>query len=470
MDHSPDIRTLFAAQAMRTGERRLRFGLSARRQALRDLQRALDGARPALLAALQSDMGRPPTETVLLELIPLFQEISHARRHLRSWMRPRRVWPGLSMLGTSGRVVPQPRGTCLIISPWNYPILLALGPLVSALSAGNSVILKPSELAPATAAALADLLRATFPANLVAVVEGGHEMSQALLALPFDHIFFTGGTAVGKVVMAAAAETLASVTLELGGKSPAIVGPDADLAAAARSLVWGKFANNGQTCVAPDTLYVHQAVMAPFATALIEAVDRLFGSGQAAAGSPDYARIVNDRHFQRVAGLLEDARAKGAKVLAGGQTDPASRFIAPTVLTGLTPDMRITEEEVFGPLLPITPYDEIGPVIAAINAGPRPLALYVYGRDRAFADRIVAETSSGTVGINLSVVQFAHPNLPFGGIGASGQGAAHGRAGFQAISHMRPVLKNRWSLLPLLFPPYRGRVRAMVAALERLVR
>ena len=171
-----------------------------------------------------------------------------------------------------------------------------------------------------------------------------------------------------------------------------------------------------------------------------------------------------------MAGLLEDARAKGATVLTGGQTDPASRFIAPTVLTGLTPDMRLTAEEVFGPLLPITPYDEIGPVIAAINAGPRPLALYVYGRDRAFADRIVAETSSGTVGINLSVVQFAHPNLPFGGIGASGQGAAHGRTGFQAFSHMRPVLKNRWSLLPLLFPPYGGRVRAMVAALERLVR
>lgn len=470
MDHSADIRTIFAAQAAGTADRRLRFGLAERRQALRDLARALDTHRPALLAALQSDMGRPPAETALLELMPLFQEIGHARRHLRRWMRPRRVWPGLAMLGTSGWVEAQARGTCLIISPWNYPILLALGPLVSALAAGNAVILKPSELAPATSAALAALVRATFPADLVAVAEGGVEVSQALLDLPFDHIFFTGGTAVGKVVMAAAAKNLASVTLELGGKSPAIVGPDADIAAAARSLAWGKFANNGQTCVAPDHLYVHASIAGPFSAALVEAIGGLFGTGQAAQTSSDYARIISDRHFQRLSGLLEEARAKGATIATGGQADAASRFIAPTVLTDVPSDARVMEEEIFGPLLPVIPFDQIGPVIAAINAGPRPLALYIYGRDRGFADGIVAQTSSGTVGINLSVVQFAHPNLPFGGIGASGLGAAHGFAGFQAFSHQRPVLKNRWSLLPLLFPPYGRRVRGMIAMLERLVR
>ena len=465
-----DLAALFEASAARIAERRESFGLAARRRALNDLRRAIDAHRADLLAAVRADLGRPEAETALLELMPLAQEISHARRNLRRWMRPRRALPGISMIGTKAHVVPQARGLCLIIAPWNYPVLLALGPLVSALAAGNAVILKPSELAPAATAVVARLLRSVFPADLVAVAEGGAEVAEGLLALPFDHIFFTGSTAVGRVVMAAAAKTLASVTLELGGKSPAIVGPDADIGTAARSLAWGKFANNGQTCVAPDHIHVHRSIAAPFQAALVDAIGSLFGTGAGARSSNSYARIVNERHFDRLSALLQDAVAQGATLVTGGQTSRPDRFIAPTVLTGIPEAGRLSEEEIFGPILPLWPYDDLDEVIAGINRDPRPLALYLYARDRALAETVIARTRSGTVGVNLSVVQFAHPNLPFGGIGASGQGMAHGQAGFLAFSHPRPVLANRWSPLPLLMPPYGKRTRALIGVLERLVR
>lgn len=471
MDHFADSAAIFAAQKAAAPSRRLSFGLAARRAALARLADALDHFRPDLLAALAADLGKPEAEALIWEFLPLQGEISHARRHLGRWMRPRRAATSLTMLGTGARIRPEPRGVSLIIGPWNFPMMLTLGPLVSALAAGNAAILKPSELTPATSSVVARMLRETFPADLVAVAEGGPEVATRLLDLPFDHIFFTGGATVGRIVMQAASRHLTPVTLELGGKSPVIVGPGADIAAAARHLVWGKFTNAGQTCVAPDHIFVHRSIEAALTTAMTAEIARAFGATpEAIAASPDYARVVNDRHHARLKALLEEAQAQGAQIATGGQSDAARRYLAPTLLKDTTDDMRISQEEIFGPILPVIAYDDLEAVIDRINAGPKPLALYVFERAQAFADRIIAATSSGTVGVNLNVVQFAHPNLPFGGVGASGMGAAHGYQGFRAFSHFRPVLRNHLSALPLLFPPYGRSTACLTRVLGWLTR
>ncbi len=460
-----EVSGIFEAQRAGVAARRAGFGLAERRAALDRLRATILAQRDAIVAAIQSDFGKAPTETELSEILPVLQEIAHARRHLRRWMRPRRVWPTLTTFGTSGRVIAQPRGVCLIIAPWNYPLLLALGPLVSALAAGNSAVLKPSELTPATSALIARMIGATFPADLVAVVEGGPEVATDLLALPFDHIFFTGSPAVGRIVMAAAARSLASVTLELGGRSPVIVGKGANVARAARWIAWGKFLNAGQTCVAPDHVFVHASLAGPLTEALRSEIARAYGTDPSL--SPDLARIVTPRHWARLRGLIDATRDGGAEVVAGGGGDEAARHLAPTLVTGATHDMALLRDEIFGPILPIIPFSRPDEPIAAINAGERPLALYVFG-GRELIRRVTAETSSGSVGVNLTVAPFIHMNLPFGGVGNSGQGAAHGFAGFRAFSHEKPVLANRFSTLPLVFPPYRGRARALSRLLLRL--
>jgi aldehyde dehydrogenase (NAD+) len=471
MENSSDIARLFGAQQAAALASVQASSLAERKAALARFQAAFDRHRAALVAAVGRDMAKPETEAMIWEMLPIQAEISHARRHLRRWMRGQGAWPTLSTLGTSARVRPEPRGLALIIAPWNFPVLLSLGPVISALAAGNRVVLKPSEATPETSKALAAMLAEAFPPEEVAVVQGGAEVSQALLDLPFDHIFFTGGTEIGRLVMAKAARTLASVTLELGGKSPTIIGPGADIAKAARWVVWGRMSNAGQTCVAPDHVFVPRALFDGFAEALRTEIAVRYGSDTAAQKvSRDFGRIVNDRHFARVAGLLEDARAKGASVLAGGEVDAAERFIAPTVLTDTSAGMAVSQEEIFGPLLPLIAYDDVTEVLTRINAAPRPLALYIFDKDRAFVDRMIGATRSGSVGVNLSVIQFIHANLPFGGIGASGQGTAHGFAGFAAFSHMRPVLTNRLSALPMLFPPYGTFVRRVVAVFGRLLR
>lgn len=462
-----DPEALFAAQRRLAPARRSGFDRVARLAALDRLRAAVLAHRAEIEAALQADFGKHPTETLLTEIIPVLQEISHARRHLRGWMRVRRVWPSLTMLGASGRIVPQPKGVALIMAPWNFPLNLALGPLVSALAAGCSVVLKPSEITPATSALLARMLAETFPPDLVAVVEGGPEVATRLLALPFDHIFFTGSPAVGRIVMAAAAKTLASVTLELGGKSPVIVGPEANIAKAAKWLAWGKFFNAGQTCIAPDHVFVHGSVAAALEEALRAEIARMYGGDP--ASSPALAKLVSPRHWQRLRGLIDGALAGGAAVVAGGGGDEAARSMAPVILTGTTDNMQISKEEIFGPVLPLIPYDALEPVLERINGGDKPLALYVFG-NKALADRVTAQTASGSVGVNLTVMPFIHPNLPFGGIGNSGLGAAHGYEGFRAFSHEKPVLVNRFLAMPLLFPPYGPRVRRLAEVLLRLVR
>lgn len=463
---NPDrIAAAFALQKEGADRRRIEFGLAERRAALASLRAAIQRREADVVAALAADFGKPETEVILTEILPVLAEIRHTSANLKRWMRPKKIAPTLATFGTSARIRPEPRGVCLIVAPWNYPFNLALGPLVSCLAAGNSAIVKPSEMTPATSALIAEIVAETFDPSLVTVVEGGKEVSTALLALPFDHIFFTGSPAVGRIVMEAAAKNLTSVTLELGGKSPTIVGPGADLAKAAQWIAFGKFANAGQTCIAPDYLFVHESVKDAFVAALRERIAASYGSDPAA--SPDLARIVNEHHAGRLRGLLDDATTKGAKLLLGG-TQEGTR-LAPTLLEAITPEMDIDREEIFGPVLPIMPYADLDDVIARINARPKPLALYVFDRDRAFADRIIAATTSGGVGVNLTVMHYTHPGLPFGGVNNSGIGAAHGEHGFRAFSHERGILEDRFSSLPMLFPPYGRRARRLAAMAKRFL-
>ncbi len=458
------ISAAFATQRAKSEERRLRFDLAERRAALDRLADVIRTHEAAIVAALQSDFGKPEAETILSEILPVMQEIRHTRRHLRRWMKPQRYLPSLATFGTSARVVAQPRGVCLIIAPWNYPFNLCLGPLVSCLAAGNSAVLKPSEMTPATSALIARLIAEAFPPDLVTVVEGGKDVSQALLALPFDHIFFTGSPAVGKIVMEAAAKHLTSVTLELGGKSPTIIGADADIALAAKWLLFGKFVNAGQTCIAPDHLFVHASIKERFLETLRAEITKAYGN---AVSSPHLARIVNDHHARRLAGLLDDARAKGARVLSGGGVQ--GRAIEPTLIEAITPEMEIDREEIFGPILPVMSYEDIEPVLARINARPKPLALYIFDRDNARVQHILDATTSGGVGINLTVMQYTHADLPFGGVNNSGIGAAHGEHGFRAFSHERAVLRNRFSAATLIFPPYEGRTKRLIDLAKRFL-
>lgn len=441
-----------------------------RRQRLQALRRRIVHHQDAVLQALRDDLGKPDPEARITELVPVYDEIAAAIRHLPRWTKAQRVAPTLAMMGTRSRLRPEPRGRSLILSPWNYPFSLAIGPLVSALAAGCPAILKPSEFTPATSAVIARIVREAFRPDEVTVFEGGIEVASALLDLPFDHVFFTGSTGVGRIVMTAAAKHLASVTLELGGKSPTIVDGTADLDEAARVIAWGKFTNAGQTCVAPDHVFVHRAVHDVFVGKLKGAIGELYGADDAAVrAGGSYGRIVSPRHAERLQRLLDGARAAGARVLHGGTVDTAARYMAPTVI-GVPPGPARSgpwmDEEIFGPLLPVMAYDDLDTVLADASRGAKPLALYLFSRDRAAIDKVTAVTTSGGLCINHAIVQFAHGGLPFGGVGASGQGQAHGEFGFRAFSHFKPVVENRFLTAKLLFPPYDARkagwIRRMV--------
>ena len=427
---------------------------------LHKLEAAVLAHESDICAALKADLRKAEAETKLSDIMPVLAEIRHAARHLRNWMQTRRVSPSLTMLGTQARIRYEPKGVTLIISPWNYPISLTLGPLASAIAAGNTAMIKPSEVSPNASGVLARIIGEVFDPAEVALFEGEAEVSTALLELPFDHIFFTGSPAVGKIVMAAAAKHLSSVTLELGGKSPAIVDASADIAKAAKNIMWGKFLNNGQTCIAPDYLFVHEKVLPEFLEASKDAIAKMFGAEVQA--SPDYGRIINGRHFQRVKRLLDDATANGAQVVAGGTLNAAENFLAPTLLTEVQADATVLREEIFGPVLPIISYNSLDKVIEYVNENPKPLALYIYGKSEENIARVLAETSSGGAAINMSLLQFSHTNLPFGGVNNSGIGSSHGVFGFRAFSHERAVLRDRMSAIPMLFPPYTKRVSLLV--------
>ena len=363
-------------------------------------------------------------------------------------MKPKRVSTPLAAFPSRSMVRPEPYGVTLIIGAWNYPVQECLAPLVGAVAAGNCAVIKPSELAPAASRAILDIVKSHLDSAAVAVIEGGLEETTALLDQRFDKIFYTGGSKVGRIVMAAAAKHLTPVTLELGGKSPAIVEPDADLAVSARRIAWGRFMNAGQICVAPDYALVHESVHDAFIAAMREALTAFYGEDP--RQSPDFARLVNERHFDRVAKLIEPD-----KVAIGGRTDRSERYIAPTVLTGVTEDSPAMQEEVFGPVLPVLTYSDRAEALDLVRGRDAPLAVYVFTKDDAFAEAVIERTRSGTVMVNDAVIFQANPALPFGGIGESGMGAFHGEHSFRCFSHDKAVMKRGFAMdSALRYPPY----------------
>lgn len=418
---------------------------------LRQLKRFLIEDEAAIEEALHADLGNSPTEAYVTEIGFVINEVDHMLSNIEKWTRPRKVSLPLHQRPGSARVVPEPLGTVLIISPWNYPVHLLLAPLVPAIAAGNTAVLKPSEIAPATAALIESRLLNYLDSRVVQVVNGGVEETTTLLAEPWDHIFYTGNGTVGKIVMRAAAEHLTPVTLELGGKSPAIVTRTADITVSARRIAWGKTVNAGQTCVAPDYVLVHESVTDRLVTALGTAFTKFYGAD--ASSSPDYSRIVSERHFDRLTALLESGGYDD--VVIGGTPDRATKFFPPTVVTGVETDSALMTEEIFGPILPILPYSNLADAIDFVNARPKPLALYVFAGDDDDANRVISRTSSGGVTVNHCLLHLAVPDFPFGGVGPSGMGSYHGEAGFNVFTHLKPVLRR--GTIPdskIAYPPY----------------
>ncbi len=419
----------------------------ARIAKIRAIKDAMMSRRDEICAALWDDFRKPAAEVDLSEIYPVVGEARHAIRHLRRWMRPRRVSTPLALLGSRSRIVYEPKGVVLILSPWNFPFNLTLGPIISAIAAGNCAIIKPSELTPHAAACMKRILGDLFDESEIAVIEGDAVTATELLQRKFDHIFFTGSPAVGKIVMRAAAEHLTPVTLELGGKSPVIIDRDANLAEAAKKIAWGKFFNSGQICIAPDYVLVDEAVRAPF-------LDHLRASIAAMGGEESRSVIVNDRHAQRVKALLDESIAAGAEVAIGGTAN--ERAIAPTVLTNVPLDAPVMQQEIFGPLLPVIGYTNLDDALRLIEERERPLVLYLFSRSKRFIREVLGRTRAGGTAINDTLLQFYQLNLPFGGVGQSGVGKAHGFFGFEALSNMRGVLEQPTPLstIQLLYPPY----------------
>ena len=422
--------------------------LTFRIDQLRRLKDATDTAEKKILDALQADLGKFAYEAYLSEIGIVRGDLRLALKKIRAWTAARRVrTPLVSQPGTS-RIYPQPYGVVLIISPWNYPFLLAMTPLIGALAAGNCCILKPSEYAPQTSAAMAALIAEHFDPRYLTVIEGDAAVGEVLLAQRFDSIFYTGGAAVGRLVMQAAARHLTPVTLELGGKSPCIVDKGIPVEHAARKIVAGKFLNAGQTCIAPDYLLVHETLRSELIGNLAAQIERFYGPD--AGQSPDYARIVNRRHYDRLAGLLHNGR-----IVCGGQTDPQRRFIAPTVLDEVKWEDAIMQEEIFGPILPVLSYTDLNEAVGRIRSLPRPLALYLFSDDPAVQAKVIEELPFGGGCINDTLLHFVNPHLPFGGIGSSGMGRYHGRYSFDNFSHFKGVMKKpAWFHTPLRYPPY----------------
>jgi len=441
-----------------------------RDEALEGLADALVRHADAFAQAVSQDFGhRSIHETKLADLYPVIAGLRHARKRFRRWMKPRRGPIQMMFLPASGRVHYQPLGVVGIISPWNYPVQLALAPLAGALAAGNRVLIKPSELTPRTSALLERVIGEVFDESEVAVVQGGVDVAQAFARQPFNHLFFTGSTTVGREVMKAAAENLVPVTLELGGKSPALVAPDYPLAKAAERIAAGKLFNAGQTCIAPDYVLVPRESEAAFVAAFTGAVARLYPS---LAENPDYTAIVNDSHVERLRHLIDDAREKGATLHeinpADEPIESGSRKIAPVLLTNVPLQSLAMQEEIFGPVLPVIPYDGIDEAIRFVDARPHPLALYVFSHERRLVETVLAQTQSGGVAVNETLLHCVQEELPFGGVGPSGMGAYHGEAGFRTFSHARSVFRQaRLNGAGMTKPPYRSRMERMLSLLLR---
>lgn len=446
------LATFHAQQAHRS--RMQRTTPAERRALLESFRAAFDRSREAFISALAADLGKSRMEAQVTELHQVMEGLNHTVRKVGKWMRPRVVPGPVSMPGIWGEIVPQPKGTVLILGPWNYPVTNLLSPFVDALAAGNTVILKPSEKAPATAQVIQDLMDATFEGHLVKVVQGGADTAQFLTHLPFDHILFTGNTGVGRKVMQAAATNLTPVTLELGGKSPVVVDRTADLKLAAQRTAWGKLMNAGQTCIAPDYVLVPREREQEFTALVREAMSGMYGEGEWLRQNADYGRIISPESVTRLQSLVQGSVDLGARLELGGTFDAAGRFITPTLLSGVTRSMPVMSQELFGPVLPVLPYDDLQSALDDINRGDTPLALYAFG-DAAATRHIQAHTRSGGMVTNGVVIHITDHRLPFGGFGQSGMGHYHGEHGFRTFSHERSVVhESRLSVTRLNHPPF----------------
>ena len=432
--------------------------LKERKDKLNKLENWIMDHRHDIHEAVNRDLQKPPQETDLTEVFVVLSEIRKARKNLRSWMTPKPAQASITYLGTKSETFYEPKGACLIIAPWNYPFNLAIGPLVSAIAAGNSAILKPSEFSENTSELIQKMCTEIFRPEEVSVVLGGIKESQELLALPFDHIFFTGSPQVGKIVMQAASKHLASITLELGGKSPTIVDESASIKDAAQKIAWGKWLNAGQTCIAPDYLFVHENVKDKLIEELTVQSEKIYGSKET------YAGLISRQHHNRINDLMADAIDKGANIEFGGKSDRDNLRFTPTLLSDIPRNSRVMEEEIFGPILPLIVYSDLSEAIDFINQKPKPLALYVFSTKKSAIDRIKKETSAGMMTINDVVLQFVHPNLPIGGVNNSGIGKAHGHAGFIAFSNEKAIVKQRRGLTmaKTVYPPYSGFKKFMI--------
>lgn len=419
------------------------------------LKSSIEKYEKEIYAALQSDLRKSEFESAVTEVIFIYSEIDFAIKNLSSWMEPRKVGKTITGLLAKNRIYYEPKGACLIISPWNYPFQLMMAPLVSAIAAGNCAILKPSELSSETSSIICRVIDDCFTEEEVCCFEGDASVSTILLNLPFDHIFFTGSTEIGKVVMEAAAKNLTSVTLELGGKSPTIIDDTADLEQAAAKIAWGKLTNAGQTCIAPDYILISANRQEAFIEQYKNAVTRMFFLDDGNIDLSSYAKIINKKHFKRIENLIEDALSKGASIPFGGKKEVSSQTIYPAVLTSLSADASIMKEEIFGPVLPIITFQTIEEAIEVVNRMSKPLALYIFSKDKKNVHQIIKNTSSGGTCVNDVLIHISNPKLPFGGVNGSGMGSCHGEFGFKTFSHERAVVfQSSMDMSKMIYPPY----------------
>lgn len=420
---------------------------------LKTLKKTIEKHEEKLYAALHSDLRKSQFESAVTELIFIYGEIDFVLKRLNGWMKPKYVGKTLSNPFSKNRIYYEPKGVCLIIAPWNYPFQLVMSPLISAIAAGNCVIVKPSELSSATSIVINSIIKEAFDEKEVACFEGDAKVSTALLDLPFDHVFFTGSTEIGKVVMKAASKHLTSVTLELGGKSPTVIDKDVNLPKAAEKIAWGKLVNSGQTCIAPDYIFIHQHQLEEFIGLYKAAVDKMF-----LTEAKSYGKIISTKHFSRLKALVDDAIDKGARIDLGGAFDEPQRLIKPVLLSKIPIGAKVMEEEIFGPILPIITYEDLDEVVEQINAKSKPLALYIFSNNKENIKKLIQNTSAGGTCVNDVLIHISNPKLPFGGINESGMGSSHGFFGFKTFSHERAVVfQSRIDFNRLIYPPYTGK-------------
>ncbi len=421
---------------------------------LQTLKKIVIENESAIIEVLKADLNKPQFEAYASEFSSIIDEINYALKNIKNWVKAKKAAIPVFLLPGSAQIIPEPLGVALIIGPWNYPFALNLVPLIGAIAAGNCAVVKPSEFAPHTSHLIAEIISKHFPQEYIAVIEGDVEVSQKLLQEKFDHIFFTGGTATGKIIMAAAAKHLTPVTLELGGKSPCIVDKDIDLEVAARRIAWGKFYNAGQTCIAPDYVLINQDIKVEFVGAIEKCIQEFYGENP--KNSPDYGRIINHKQFSRTANLIQ------GDIRIGGETNADELYISPTVIDNVSWEDAIMQDEIFAPILPIIEYTDINDVIDKINLRPKPLALYLFSKNKELQKKVLCETSSGGVCINDVIKQVSGSTLAFGGVGDSGMGSYHGKASFDTFSHYKSVVNRPFFLdAKILYAPYEGKLNLL---------